>query len=191
MALLLDALLAMAVLRRQTLKLDHTELNPLVAEVIAVLKPEWEGREVEWRIAPLPALDCDPVLMRQVFQNLLSNALKYSSGRNPAIIEVDTIQQPDKPVVVLVRDNGVGFDMRYSRKLFGMFQRLHTESEFAGTGVGLATVHRIIQKHGGVIWAEAKPDHGATFYFALQVTEQPEVAENAAAFPLTWPNGRA
>jgi PAS domain S-box-containing protein len=188
MGLLVDALLSMAVLRRRPLRLSHTELNPLIAGVIAVLAPECEGREVEWRIGQLPALDCDPVLINQVFQNLLSNALKYSSGRRPAVIEVGSIQQPDKPVIVLVRDNGAGFDMRYAGKLFGMFQRLHTESEFAGTGVGLATVHRIIQKHGGVIWAEAQPEHGATFYFSLQVAEPAEVAGNATAFPLTWPN---
>jgi PAS domain S-box-containing protein len=191
MGLLVDALLNMAVLRRRPLRLSPTELNRLIAEVISVLAPECEGREVEWRIGRLPSLECDPVLMSQVFQNLLSNALKYSSGRCPAVIEVDTIEEPGKPVIVLVRDNGAGFDMRYSRKLFGMFQRLHTESEFAGTGVGLATVHRIIQKHGGLIWAEAEPDHGATFYFSLQVAEPAEVTAKAMAFPLTWPNGLA
>jgi PAS domain S-box-containing protein len=191
MGLLLDALLSMAVLRRRALKLSHNELNPLIAEVISILAPEYEGREVEWRIGQLPALDCDPVLMSQVFQNLLSNALKYSSGRRPAVIEVDSIQEPGKPVVVLVRDNGAGFDMKYAGKLFSMFQRLHTDAEFAGTGVGLATVHRIIQKHGGVIWAEAETDHGATFYFALEVTEQPEMTAKATPYPLAWPNGRA
>jgi signal transduction histidine kinase len=189
MGQLLDALLNMAVLRRRPLKVSHTELNPLIAEVITVLAPECEGREVEWRISELPALECDPILMSQVFQNLLSNALKYSSGRKPAVIEVDTIQQPGKPVIVLVRDNGAGFDMRYAGKLFGMFQRLHTESEFSGIGVGLATVHRIIQKHGGSIWAESKPDHGATFYFSLQLAEADDVTKTARAFPVTWPNG--
>jgi PAS domain S-box-containing protein len=191
MGLLVDGLLSMAILRRRPLRLSPTELNRLIAEVISVLAPECEGREVEWRIGRLPVLDCDPVLMSQVFQNLLSNALKYSSGRSPAVIEVDTIQEPGQPVIVLVRDNGAGFDMRYARKLFGMFQRLHTASEFAGTGVGLATVHRIIQKHGGLIWAEAEPDHGATFYFSLQVAEPAEVTAKATAFPLTWPNGLA
>jgi len=189
MGLLVDALLSMAVLRRRPLRLSPTELNPLIAEAISLLAPECEGREVEWRIGRLPVLDCDPVLMSQVFQNLLSNALKYSSGRSLAVIEVDTIQQAGEPVVVFVRDNGAGFDMRYARKLFGMFQRLHTESEFAGTGVGLATVHRIIQKHGGLIWAEAEPDQGATFYFCLEITEPAEVSGRATAFPLTWPNG--
>ena len=188
MGLLVDALLSMAMLRRQSLRLRHSELNPIVVEVISVLQPECEGRDVEWRIAELPPLDCDPVLMGQVFQNLLSNALKYTRGRSRAVIEVDSIQQPEKPVIILVRDNGAGFDMKYAQKLFGMFQRMHTESEFEGTGVGLATVHRIIQKHGGTIWVETEVDQGATFYFALHAAEQPELTPKATAFPLTWPN---
>jgi signal transduction histidine kinase len=169
---MVEALLKMAVLRRRSLQLRHSELNSIVDEVIAMLQPECEGREVEWRIAKLPALDCDPVLMAQVFQNLLGNALKYSRGRASAVIEVDSITRPGKPAIIFVRDNGVGFNMKYAEGLFGVFQRFHTDSEFEGTGVGLATVHRIIQKHGGIIWAEAEPDHGATFYFALQLTEQ-------------------
>jgi PAS domain S-box-containing protein len=188
MGLLVDALHSMAVLRRQSLRLHHSELSPIIAEVISVLEPECEGRDVEWRIGQLPALDCDPVLMGQVFQNLLSNALKYSRDRSRAVIEVDSIQEPGQPVIVLVRDNGAGFDMKYAQKLFGMFQRMHTESEFEGTGVGLATVHRIIQKHGGTIWAEAEVDRGATFYFSLQSAEQPE-SSNGTDFSMTWPNG--
>jgi light-regulated signal transduction histidine kinase (bacteriophytochrome) len=181
MGLLIDALLKMAVLRRQPLQLDHSELNPIVDQVISMLRPECQGRDVEWRIAKLPALDCDPVLMAQVFQNLIGNALKYSRGRARAVIEVDSIQQPDKPPIIFVRDNGAGFNMKYAARLFGVFQRFHTESEFEGTGVGLATVHRIIQKHGGMIWAEAEPDHGATFYFALQMTEQIGTTPKATA----------
>jgi light-regulated signal transduction histidine kinase (bacteriophytochrome) len=188
MGLLVDALHSMAVLRRQSLRLHHCELNPIVREVISVLEPECEGRNVEWRVGQLPALDCDPVLMGQVFQNLLSNALKYSRGRSRAVIEVDSIQEPGKPVILLVRDNGAGFDMKYAQKLFGMFQRMHTESEFEGTGVGLATVHRIIQKHGGTIWAEAEVDQGATFYFALQSAEQPELTPKVIDFSMAWPN---
>ncbi len=167
----IDALLRMAVLRRQALRLSHCDLDPIVAEVIAILQPDCDGRAVEWRIARLPALDCDPVLMAQVFQNLLGNALKYSRDRDRAVIEVDSIQRPGEPAIIFVRDNGAGFDMRYADRLFGVFQRFHTEAEFEGTGVGLATVHRIIQKHGGTIWAEAEPDRGATFYFALKMTE--------------------
>jgi PAS domain S-box-containing protein len=172
MGLLVEGLLSLAKLGQQSLKLCVSELNAIVDDVISILEPECEGREVEWRIAKLPALDCDPILMAQVFQNLLGNALKYSRGRAKAVIEVDSIQQPGKPAVIFVRDNGAGFNRKYADKLFGVFQRFHTDSEFEGTGVGLATVHRIIQKHGGTIWAESEPDHGATFYFALQMTEQ-------------------
>jgi signal transduction histidine kinase len=181
MGMLIDALLKMAVLRRQPLRLGRSELNPIVDDVISMLKPECDGRDVEWRIAKLPSLDCDPILMAQVFQNLLGNALKYSRGRAKAVIEVDSIQRPDKPAIILVRDNGAGFNMKYAERLFGVFQRFHTDSEFEGTGVGLATVHRIIQKHGGMIWAESEPDHGATFYFALQTTEQIGTIPKAAS----------
>jgi light-regulated signal transduction histidine kinase (bacteriophytochrome) len=167
MGLLIDALLKMAVLRRQSLRLSQSELNPIVDDVISMLQPECDGRDVEWRIAKLPALDCDPILMAQVFQNLLGNALKYSRGRDKAVIEVGSIQRPGEPAIIFVRDNGAGFNMKYAERLFGVFQRFHTDSEFEGTGVGLATVHRIIQKHGGTIWAESEVDHGATFYFAL------------------------
>jgi PAS domain S-box-containing protein len=181
MGMLIDALLKMAVLRRQPLRLGRSELNPIVDDVISMLKPECDGRDVEWRIAKLPSLDCDPILMAQVFQNLLGNALKYSRGRAKAVIEVDSIQRPGKPAIIFVRDNGAGFNMKYAERLFGVFQRFHTDSEFEGTGVGLATVHRIIQKHGGMIWAESEPDHGATFYFALQTTEQIGTIPKAAS----------
>jgi PAS domain S-box-containing protein len=181
MGLLIDALLKMAVLRRQCLRLSRNELNPIVDDVLSMLQPECDGRDVEWRIAKLPALDCDPILIAQVFQNLLGNALKYSRGRPKAVIEVDSIQRPSKPAIIFVRDNGAGFNMKYAERLFGVFQRFHTDSEFEGTGVGLATVHRIIQKHGGMIWAEAEPDHGATFYFALQMTEQIGATPKAAS----------
>jgi PAS domain S-box-containing protein len=181
MGQLIDALLKMAVLRRQSLRLGRSELDPIVDDVISMLKPECDGRDVEWRIAKLPALDCDPILMAQVFQNLLGNALKYSRGRAKAVIEVDSIQRPDQPAIIYVRDNGAGFNMKYAERLFGVFQRFHTDSEFEGTGVGLATVQRIIQKHGGMIWAESEPDHGATFYFALQTTEQIGTMPKAAS----------
>jgi hypothetical protein len=181
MGQLIDALLKLAVLRRQPLRLRRSELNPIVADVVSMLQPDCEGRDVQWRVAKLPALDCDPILMAQVFQNLLGNAMKYSRDRAKSVIEVDSIQEPGKPAVIFVRDNGAGFNLKYAEKLFGVFQRFHTTSEFEGTGVGLATVHRIIQKHGGMIWAEAEPDHGATFYFALQTTEKVETAPNARA----------
>jgi PAS domain S-box-containing protein len=167
MNLLVSGLLDLAKLGQQPLQRSLTELNPIVDRVILMLRPERDGRDVEWRIARLPAIDCDPILMGQIFQNLLSNALKYSGRRTKAVIEIDSIQQEGKPPVIFVRDNGAGFSMQYASKLFDVFQRMHTDAEFEGIGVGLATVHRIVQKHGGSIWAEAEPEHGATFYFTV------------------------
>ncbi len=181
MGLLVEGLLSLAKLGQQSLKLRVTELNPMVEEVVSMLRPECEGRDVEWRVAKLPALECDPILMAQVFQNLLGNAMKYSRGRAKPVIEVGSIQRAGKPAIIFVRDNGAGFDLRYAEKLFGVFQRFHSASEFEGTGVGLATVHRIIQKHGGTIWAESEPERGATFYFALQVTDQIGTRSTATA----------
>jgi PAS domain S-box-containing protein len=171
MDLLICGLLDLAKLGQHPLQRSLTELNPIIDRVILVLRPECEGRDVEWRIARLPAIECDPILMGQVFQNLLSNALKYSGRRPKAVIEIDSIQQEGKPPVIFVRDNGAGFSMQYADKLFGVFQRMHTDAEFEGIGVGLATVHRIVQKHGGSIWAEAEPDNGASFYFTVAVKE--------------------
>jgi light-regulated signal transduction histidine kinase (bacteriophytochrome) len=121
---------------------------------------------VEWKIGSLPCVECDPLLMKQVFQNLIANAIKYSSTRAHAIIEIGQTQANGQPAV-FIRDNGVGFDMQYADKLFGVFQRLHRQEDFEGTGVGMATVQRIIQKHGGRVWAEAEVDLGATFYFTV------------------------
>jgi light-regulated signal transduction histidine kinase (bacteriophytochrome) len=125
---------------------------------------------VEWRIGPLPAVQGDPSLLAQVFVNLLANSLKFSRMRVPAIIETGA-QHTDGETVFFVRDNGAGFHLKYADKLFGVFQRLHRQEEFEGTGVGLATVQRIIHRHGGRIWADAAPDRGATFYFTLSMPE--------------------
>jgi light-regulated signal transduction histidine kinase (bacteriophytochrome) len=165
---LIDALLVLVKLVRQPLRSRQTGLNSLVDHAIASLDAQTAGRVVEWRIARLPTLDCDPVLVSQAFHILLENALKYSRCRNPAIIEIDSIVDFNQPVVIRLRDNGIGFDMAYAERLFRLFQRMHSEAEFEGTGVGLATVHRIVEKHGGTIWAEAQVDCGATFYFTLQ-----------------------
>jgi PAS domain S-box-containing protein len=181
MGRLIDGLLKMATLGRHALRSRQTELNPIVDEIVSQLEPECVGREVEWRIARLPELECDPVLMRQVLQNLLHNALKYTRNRSQAVIEIDSIQRYGQPPVIFVRDNGAGFDMRYAEKMFGVFQRFHSKTQFEGTGVGLATVFRILQRHGGIIWATAEVDQGATFYFATQpVTDQAEITANAA-----------
>jgi len=142
------------------------------------LRQETEGRNIEWVIAPLPPVEGDPALLRQVFVNLISNAIKYTRPRIRARIEIGT-QPADGETVVFVRDNGVGFDMKYVDKLFGVFQRLHLESQFEGTGIGLANVRQIIQRHGGRVWGEGTLDVGATFHFTLpEVTAQPSKEVN-------------
>jgi PAS domain S-box-containing protein len=180
MNLMVGGLLDLAKLGQRSLQRSLTELNPIVDGVILILRPECDGRDVEWRIAPLPAIECDPILMGQVFQNLLSNALKYSGRLTKAVIEIDSIQQEGKPPVIFVRDNGAGFSMQAASKLFGAFQRMHTDAEFEGIGIGLATVHRIIQKHGGSIWAEAEPEHGASFYFTVGAQELTRTTEKTS-----------
>jgi PAS domain S-box-containing protein len=181
MGKLIDGLLSLARLGRQSLHVRENEINAIVTQVISVLQPECEGRQVEWRIAPLPKLPCDAVLIGQVFQNLLGNALKYSRQRSHTVIEIDSIQREGEPAAIFVRDNGAGFNMKYAGKLFGVFQRMHSEDEFQGTGVGLATVQRIIQKHGGTVWAEAEVGRGATFYFSVGRIEAPALPQNVAA----------
>lgn len=166
MSCLLEDLLSLARLGRQELRKQACGLNALVSEVVATLQPEIKDRAVEWRIASLPSVDCDPILMNQVLINLLSNALKFTVTRHPAVIEIGQTTVDGEPVI-FVRDNGVGFNMKFADKLFGLFQRLHSQEDFTGTGVGLAIVHRIVQRHGGRVWAEAKLNKGATFYLDL------------------------
>jgi PAS domain S-box-containing protein len=170
MGLLVDELLHLARIGRHALKLEVTALNPIIEEVISMLQPEVNGRVVEWRIAELPSAMCDPILIKQVFQNLIANALKFTRPRERAVIEISH-RQENGETVIAVSDNGVGFNMKYKDKLFGVFQRLHRAEDFEGTGIGLATVKRIVHKHGGRIWAEAELDKGATFYFTLASAE--------------------
>lgn len=170
MGQLLQELLNLSRLGRQELRKQACDLNLLVQHIVAELKPDIENREIEWRIADLPALDCDTTLMKQVLWNLISNAVKFTRKRSPAVIEIGKTVQNGVPVV-FIRDNGEGFEMKYADKLFGIFQRLHRREEFEGTGVGLAIVQRIIHRHGGSVWAEAEPNRGATFYFTLQPCE--------------------
>jgi light-regulated signal transduction histidine kinase (bacteriophytochrome) len=150
----------------------------VVHKVKTELERETANRVVEWRCQPLPFVECDPSLMEVVFTNLLSNAVKYTRPRTHAVIEVGAFQQNGQNVI-FVRDNGVGFSMKYAQKLFGVFQRLHRAEDFEGTGVGLATVQRILHKHGGSVWAESELDKGATFYFTLDASQgvRPVVAE--------------
>lgn len=131
-----------------------------------------EGRQIDLRIGDLPPCEGDPTLLKQVWINLLSNALKYTQKRESAVIEIGC--NPDRGRnVYRVRDNGTGFDMRYAHKLFGVFQRLHRAEDYDGTGVGLAIVQRVINRHGGRVWAEAAVDQGATFYFTLEGGQPP------------------
>jgi len=166
MGRLVDDLLNLARLGRQEITVQITGLNGLVQEVAEDLKSETQDRQIDWRIGKLPFVECDPGLIKQVFANLLSNALKYTRPREHAVIEVGQASVNGREEI-FVRDNGVGFNMKYADKLFGVFQRLHRQEDFEGTGVGLATVLRIIHKHGGQIRAEAELDKGAAFYFAL------------------------
>ena len=166
MGQLMDDLLKMGRIGRQQLVRTPTDLNSVVGEAGENLRPECEGRQIDWRIGELPAIECDRGLMRELFAHLLSNALKYTRPRDKAIIEVGRVTT-DGASTIFIRDNGAGFDQRYANKLFGLFQRLHTAEEFEGTGVGLAAVQRIVVKHGGRIWAEAEVDKGATFFFTL------------------------
>jgi len=166
MNLMIGDLLNLARLDRREAVSKMTPLNSLVEDVLRDLKSEIDGRKIDWHIGSLPTVNCDPGLLQQAFTNLLSNAVKYTRRREHAVIEVDQMTV-DGEAVIYVRDNGAGFDSKYAGKLFGAFQRFHTAEEFEGTGVGLATVQRIIRKHGGRIWAEAECGKGATFYFTL------------------------
>jgi len=179
MGMLVDELLNLARVGRHSLNRQTSPLGPIAEEVLSILEPEITERDVQWKIDELPEVKCDPVLVKQIFQNLLSNALKFTRGRTPAVIEVRHLANNGQPVFA-VRDNGIGFNMKYVDKLFGVFQRLHREEDFAGTGVGLATVQRIAQKHGGRVWAEGDVDKGATFYFTLGAEEQAEAKSNGA-----------
>jgi PAS domain S-box-containing protein len=166
MGKLIDDLLELARLGRRAMTWQQVDLQALVKEVVRELEPEAAGRAIEWHVGKLASAHCDRVLMKQALGNLLSNAVKYTRPRNPAVIEVGC-QQSDGNRVFYVRDNGVGFSMAYAHKLFGVFQRLHLEEDFEGTGVGLAVVRRVLERHGGQVWAESEPGKGAAFYFTL------------------------
>ncbi len=165
MARLIDDLLAFSRLGRKEIEQAPVNMAEIAAEVVAQLSLACEGVP-RFEIGPLPQAQGDPAMIRQVFVNLLSNASKYSKAKKEAVVEVGGSTQNGENVYY-VKDNGVGFDMNYANKLFGVFQRLHSAKEFEGTGVGLAIVQRIIHRHGGRVWAEGKVNEGATFYFTL------------------------
>ena len=179
--LMLEDLLNLSLIGKQALNRQTVNLNGLVDEVVASLKPEAGGRQIDWQVGNLPTVECDPGLLKLVFTNLLSNAVKYTRPRAAAVVEVGQNNHGNE-VSIFVRDNGVGFDMKNAERLFGVFQRLHRAEEFEGTGVGLAIVARIIRKHGGRIWAEAEAGKGATFQFTLGSALQ-ESSGNQPATP--------
>ncbi len=175
MAALIDDLLVYSRLGRGAMRLQPVDMQSLVADTRALLDSNLRAeagadgtvRDVQWNIGPLPVLVADENMMRQVWLNLLGNAVKYTAGREHALIEISAQQLPDGGHQFTVRDNGTGFDMQYAGKLFGVFQRLHKASDYPGTGIGLASVRRVLTRHGGRIWAEAQVDQGATFHFIL------------------------
>jgi len=172
MGILIDHLLKFSQMSLAELNAIRVELNSIVQEAIKELAFETQGRNITWQIAPLPEVKADPILLRHVWVNLISNAVKYTRGRDPAKIQIGTMVCSKGELLFYIRDNGVGFDMQYADNLFGVFHRLHRADEFEGAGIGLANVRRIVSRHGGRAWAESKLDVGSTFYFTL-----PENAE--------------
>ncbi|MEO6006397.1 MAG: PAS domain S-box protein [Opitutus sp.] len=167
MGRLIDDLLAFSRHGRAEMRRTPVELTKLVQEVRVQLEGDAKGRLIVWRVGPLPVVNGDSAMLRQVFANLLGNAIKYTRLKSDAAIEVGALTKDGEDHVIFVRDNGAGFDPKYADRLFGVFQRLHSESEFEGTGVGLANVRRIITRHGGRTWAEGEVNVGATFYFSM------------------------
>jgi signal transduction histidine kinase len=170
---LIDALLVFSRMGRTEMLHTRVDLNSVVRQAQREAMQAEPGRAVEWSLDPLPTVSGDPAMLQLVFTNLLSNALKYSRPREHATIEVGARDGSGSEFVVFVKDNGVGFDMAYANRLFGVFQRLHRAEEFEGTGIGLANVQRIVLRHGGRVWAESELGKGATFYVALPKERQP------------------
>ncbi|HEY3913988.1 MAG TPA: ATP-binding protein, partial [Verrucomicrobiae bacterium] len=166
MAQLIEGLLSLARLERQSLSIQPFSLRKLIREVFEEKRQEWEGAQIELRLGDLPDCSADPVLLRQALVNLLSNAIKFTRGKQEAVIEAGSNLEGNERVY-FIRDNGIGFDMRHAQKLFVAFHRLHSNEQFKGTGIGLSIVQQVINRHGGRIWAQAEPNNGATFYFTL------------------------
>jgi light-regulated signal transduction histidine kinase (bacteriophytochrome) len=164
---LVDDLLAFSRIGRAEPQKTIINLEQLVKDAIREIAPDTQDRKIIWRIGTLPICYGDPSLLQLVFSNLVSNAVKFTRTRPQTEIEIDSLDHRSNEVVVFVRDNGVGFDMTYKDRLFGVFQRLHSQDAFEGTGIGLATVQRIVHRHGGRVWAEGSVDNGATFFVAL------------------------
>ena len=179
MSVLIDDLLSFSRMMRAELHRAQVNMNELVTETLQDLTPDTQGRRIDWKIGPLPEVAGDRSLLKQVWVNLLSNAAKYTQRRDHATVEVRCEKTWDGELEFSVHDNGAGFDMKYVDKLFGVFQRLHQEQDYEGTGIGLANVRRIVHRHGGRTWAEGKVNDGATFYFTLPAKPaQPEVGRS-------------
>jgi signal transduction histidine kinase len=178
---LIDDLLAFSRIGRAETKKTEVDLEQLVKEVVAEIGQDTKGREIAWKIGALPVCYGDRSMLRLVVVNLVSNAVKFTRTRRPAEIEIGCVDGTNKEVEVFVRDNGAGFEMQYANKLFGVFQRLHLPEEFEGTGIGLATVQRIVHRHGGKVRGEGAVDQGATFYFSLPKAQ--DAAERRANAP--------
>jgi light-regulated signal transduction histidine kinase (bacteriophytochrome) len=168
MGRLIDDLLAFSRIGRVEFAETTVDLDPLVQDTVRRLEMETKDRSIAWTIAPLPPVLGNPSILRQALANLIGNAVKYTRPRDRAEIDIGCAGIEDGWVIFFVRDNGAGFDMKYAHKLFGVFQRLHRPEEFEGTGIGLATEKRIIARHGGRVWADSRPNNGATFYFTLK-----------------------
>ena len=172
MSQLIDDLLTFSRMGRNEMSKTPVDLAGLAQEVVREFEPETQGRDITWRIADLPAVTGDWAMLRLVLANLIANAIKFTRPRKQARIEIGSLPGKNSETVIFVRDNGVGFDMAYVDKLFGVFHRLHRAEEFEGMGIGLANVRRIIARHGGRTWAEGNVDRGAVFYFALPQPDQ-------------------
>src|ERR1700751_5171740 len=170
---LIDNLLAFSRIGRTESRTTEGDLQRLGKGFGLGMEQQTKGQDISWKIGALPVCYGDRSLLKLVVGNLLSNAVKFSSARHPAKIEIGSVDGNTSTTEIFVRDNGVGFDMHYANKLFGVFQRLHRADEFEGTGIGLATVQRIVHRHGGLVRAEGAVDQGATFYFSLPKAEHP------------------
>lgn len=182
MTALVDDLLQLARFGRQAVRWQRVSLVQLADEMVRAYMEQEGDRHIAWEIGDLPEVEADPGLLRQALANLISNALKFTKNKQYPVIEIGFLRK-ESEVTIYVKDNGAGFDPRYADKLFGVFQRLHRQDEFEGTGIGLAIVARIIHKHGGRVWAESTPECGATFYFTLSAAAETrsEIAEQAGA----------
>lgn len=168
---MLEDLASFSRIGRQEILRQNVPLDGVVKDVVRTLTEETVARKIEWKIGQLPQFSCDISMMKQLFLALLNNAVKFTRPRELAVIEAGTVEG-NGVTTIFIRDNGVGFEMKYAEKLFNMFQRLHSQQEYEGTGTGLAIAQRIIKKHGGRIWAEAAVDEGASFYFTLSGESQ-------------------